>query len=40
MQVAIVNSPSTDTVEMFVNDAPILRDTIGQKASLPLAKRD
>lgn len=29
LHVAIVNNPDTDTVEMFVNGAPILRDVIG-----------
>lgn len=29
LHVAIVNDPATDTVEMFVNGAPILRDVIG-----------
>ncbi len=35
MHVAVVNNPATDTVEMFINGAPILRNAAGAEGLLP-----
>ncbi|MDO5032700.1 LamG-like jellyroll fold domain-containing protein [Corynebacterium sp.] len=35
MHIAVVNNPDTDTVEMFINGAPILRNASGAEGLLP-----
>ncbi len=35
MHIAVVNKPDTDTVEMFINGAPILRNAAGAEGLLP-----